>query len=95
MDYVYAFNAFETVLWTLLAVYCIVSAIQIPERRIRLLFAALAFLAFAGSEIMEMQTGAWWRPIWLLIWKAACITILIVLGIDHFRWHRKNSEESP
>ena len=88
MDYVYAFNAFEAVLWSMLAIFCEVSAAKLPERRWKLLVAAITFVAFAGSEITEMQTGAWWRPIWLLVWKAACIVTLVAIGVDHYYWQK-------
>jgi len=47
--------------------------------------AAVAFLAFAGTDLVEMQTGAWWRPWWLLVWKAACVGVLVTLAIQHYR----------
>lgn len=34
---------------------------------------ASAFLAFGLSDIIESQTGAWWRPWWLLVLKGGCI----------------------
>ena len=28
---------------------------------------------FGGSDLVEMVTGAWWEPLWLFFWKAACV----------------------
>lgn len=48
-------------------------------------FAFLVFVAFGLSDVVEMGTGAWWRPWWLFAWKAACVLALLVLLIDHGR----------
>ncbi|MEO2025461.1 MAG: hypothetical protein ABGZ23_06210 [Fuerstiella sp.] len=98
MDYVFAFNAFETLLWTCIAVVLFVTAARDQKIRRRSTLAALTFLIFAGSEIMEMQTGAWWRPWWLLVWKAACVVTLIAVAVHHCRCEHAsrdvhNSEE--
>jgi hypothetical protein len=44
-------------------------------RRLSLL-AAVVFVLFGLSDLVEAQTGAWWRPFWLLLWKGACILVL-------------------
>jgi len=36
-----------------------------------------AFLAFGLSDIIEAQTGAWWRPWWLLVLKGGCICVFL------------------
>lgn len=94
MDYVFYFNVFEAVLWTALGVYAVVlatrSATRSEERSAtrRLLLIAVVFWIFAGSEVMETQTGAWWKPWWLAVWKGGCIAVLITLGTRHYRWHK-------
>lgn len=86
IDFVYLFNGFETVLWSLMSFWVGTQAVKTPKRRGRLLLGAVTFAAFAGSEMVEMQTGAWWRPVWLMLWKGLCIVILTAVGVDHFRW---------
>ncbi len=44
-------------------------------------FGALVFLLFGFSDLVEIQTGGWWKPWWLLLWKSLCI-----LGIIIFAW---------
>ena len=85
MDYVFAFNAFEASLWTVFGIILLFRATRQPQSRGRFLLAAAGFAAFAGSELMEMHTGAWWRPWWLLAWKATCIALLVSIGVHHFR----------
>jgi hypothetical protein len=41
------------------------------------LFACAVFITFGISDLVEAQTGAWWRPLWLLGWKGLCIIGLI------------------
>jgi hypothetical protein len=49
----------------------------------------LLFAFFGLSDLVEVTTGAWWRPWWLLAWKAACLLGLIAIGLHH--WHRENA----
>ncbi|MBE7458640.1 MAG: hypothetical protein KJ057_17160 [Phycisphaerae bacterium] len=44
----------------------------------------MTFLAFGASDVVEADTGAWWRPWWLLAWKAACLAVLLTLLIRTF-----------
>jgi hypothetical protein len=37
------------------------------------LIAGTVFVLFGASDVVEAQTGAWWRPLWLLAWKGACL----------------------
>jgi len=39
--------------------------------------AAFVLVAFGASDIVEADTGAWWRPWWLLLWKAMCIIMFL------------------
>ncbi|MEZ5941673.1 MAG: hypothetical protein R3C18_09790 [Planctomycetaceae bacterium] len=41
------------------------------RRRTRIL--AIAFLLFSVSDVIEIQTGAWWKPVWLMLLKGSCI----------------------
>lgn len=29
----------------------------------------ILFVAFGASDVVEVYSGAWWKPWWLLIWK--------------------------
>lgn len=40
------------------------------------LMACGLFIAFGVSDWVEAQTGAWWRPLWLLGWKGFCLLAL-------------------
>lgn len=38
---------------------------------------AVAFLAFGVSDLIELSTGAWYRPWPLLVLKAACVVTFV------------------
>ena len=46
-----------------------------------LLLLAIILILFGISDFVEMATGAWWRPWWLLIWKGLCLIVGIILVI--------------
>ncbi len=47
--------------------------------------SAVTFFVFGISDIIEAGTGAWWRPWWLLLIKAACVLSLI----GCLAWYRR------
>jgi hypothetical protein len=50
------------------------------------LLAAFTLVAFGLSDWAEIKTGGeWWRPWWLLAWKAACVLVLLTLGVLAYR----------
>ena len=47
--------------------------------------AAVLFLTFGLSDFVEIQTGAWYRPWWLLVWKASNLMGLIIVYVLYRR----------
>lgn len=79
-------NYAEAALWGLIAVLCAAYALRRSGvARRRSWQAAAAFLVFGLSDVVEVHTGAWWRPRWLLVWKAACVVVLLALAVDAYR----------
>lgn len=74
-----AFNQLEVVLWLLFAVVFALRSYTDVIRRRHALVACIAFLLFAGSDAVEVHTGAWWRPWWLLVWKGSCVITFAVV----------------
>ena len=72
------FNVAEAVFWLVLAVIVAmrVRLAHPSSRRLGYLSAA-AFLAFAGTDLVEAKTGEWYRPLWLLGYNAACVALLL------------------
>ncbi|MCC7291024.1 MAG: hypothetical protein IT449_03060 [Phycisphaerales bacterium] len=79
-------NYWEAGFWGVAALGFSVAALRRRDRARRMLVAgALTLAAFGGSDLVEVHTGAWWRPWWLLGWKAACVGALVLL----YREYRK------
>ena len=53
--------------------------------------AAVLLLLFGLSDGIELSTGAWWKPWWLLVWKGTCITGLVACTVTRYRWLRNQS----
>lgn len=69
-------NAIEAVVWWILGICMLLAAYYKPQFRQQSLTVAAGLIAFGCSDIVEISTGAWWRPWWLLVWKAACVILL-------------------
>lgn len=72
------FNALEAVLWTGLAVWILFRR-NPPVTRFRRGAWFVALFLFGLSDVVEVQTGAFWRPWWLLVWKGACLVSFALL----------------
>jgi hypothetical protein len=82
-------NYAEAGLWAVIGSGFIVQAVRLRGRaRVLCVVGAVAFLAFGGSDVVEARTGAWWRPWWLLGWKAACLVVFAGLLFSYLRARR-------
>lgn len=70
------FNLVEALVWFSFGASLLVAALFRPLGARLGVVAGVAFLLFGGSDLVEMSTGAWYRPWWLLAWKAACVVAL-------------------
>jgi catechol 2,3-dioxygenase-like lactoylglutathione lyase family enzyme len=70
-------NLLEAALWAVLASTLVVWAVRESGRRRLWGGLASALLMFSVSDIIESQTGAWWRPLWLLTMKAGCLAVFL------------------
>ena len=94
-DLSYIGNLAESVLWFIFAIVFCVMALRSDSRRRRLsLTLAFAFLAFGVSDLIEAQTGAWWRPPWLFILKAGCVGVF-AYGVREYRRIRNTEAGRP
>ena len=83
------FNSFEIALWSTIGVALLITSRKAPIKLKKLArLSACAFLAFAISDYIEIQTGAWWKPWWLLCLKAACIGVFLVTFYKYTRMRR-------
>ena len=54
---------------------------------------AIAFFFFGISDVIEARTGAWWRPLWLLVLKGACVIVLLVGFRNYYRIKKRATTE--
>jgi len=79
-------NRAEGALWVLIAAgFAVRAAFAKGVLRRRCILAIPIFFCFGLSDFVEVHTGAWWRPWWLLAWKAACIAGMLWLFYDYMR----------
>lgn len=71
------FNIFEFFLWQFFAVVSAWYAVR--KSRVLAMALAFAFMFFGISDLVENQTGAWWTPWWMLLWKGTCLLSLVYL----------------
>lgn len=84
-------NLVEGVFWIAVGAGFGLSVID-RRRRSAKLIAALNFAAFGVSDFIEMGTGAWWRPWWLLVWKGACVIIMLAQFVAYIRRQRRGRD---
>ena len=73
-------NYLEALIWFCFAIGFALNAGKTSGKtRINRLITTLNFLLFGGSDIVEVQTGAWWSPWWLFVWKASCVLSMVIL----------------
>ena len=76
-------NRIEAGLWFVIALAMAIAAFRRRHVRRDCAIGAFAFALFAISDLVETHTGAWWRPWWLLAWKAACLVAFLYLLKRH------------
>ena len=73
MEIVRIGNQIEGCFWICISLVFFVPLLKAREKqRWFCLMGFLLFLIFGLSDFVESQTGAWWKPWWLLVWKAGC-----------------------
>jgi hypothetical protein len=79
-------NQIEAIVWLVLALALGVHAF-FREKRLRptLLFLAAMIVVFGVSDLVEAETGAWWRPWWLLVWKGSCLLLMLAAFLRYLR----------
>jgi hypothetical protein len=69
-------NYLEALYWAALGVLLAIFGRKPPFKPLALVGSAL-LIVFGASDAVEAQTGAWWRPWWLLLWKVLCLIALV------------------
>ena len=82
MDSVAIFNAFEAGWWGVLGLVVLFAMWGRQGPRVWL---AAGLIVFGVSDVIEIGSGAWWRPWWLLVLKGGCVVVIVVAA---WLWRR-------
>jgi hypothetical protein len=95
MDVEKSGNLIEAAVWFVVAALFILKAIR-ADSRLRLVFLllAVAFLFFGISDLVESETGAWWRPLWLLALKTICVASFVFGFTAYYRLRRQSASDA-
>lgn len=92
-DFTFAqwFNLGEAFLWFGFAIAFLLRYVRGPDRKMKRLLRTLAitFAAFGISDVIEIQTGAWWTPWWLFLLKTVCLMIFIYCFAVWLNYYKK------
>lgn len=72
-------NYAEAVLWMAIGTVVILRTKRRGGVRRLHWVLATALLLFGVSDLVEANTGAWWRPPWLLVWKGGCLVVFLAV----------------
>lgn len=86
-DALATFNLVEATIWFAFGAGLLGAALFRPAGFRYGIVAGIAFVLFGASDLVEMRTGAWFQPWWLLAWKGACVVVLATTYVG-YRWYR-------
>ena len=94
MDFETSGNLVEAALWFAVSLTFVVKT-AFAHGRLRRVFSilAVAFAVFGLTDLIESETGAWWRPLWLLGLKAACVASFVVGFVAYYRITRRHENK--
>jgi lipopolysaccharide export LptBFGC system permease protein LptF len=84
------FNVCEGVLWVAIAAGFAEVYRRRRENGDLMLASGLLFLVFGISDFVEIHTGGWYKPWWMLLWKGSTLVGFVVAYLL-FRRRRQRS----
>ena len=88
-----AANYVEAAVWVGMAGWCAFRGVRARIGRMGVLAAALVM--FGLSDVVEVRTGAWYRPWWLLVWKGVCLVTIVAVLVGIRRGGKRRGESVP
>jgi hypothetical protein len=73
-------NIIEGILWVSIGIVLVVLGLHrtLGAKR-KYLVVAGVLICFGVSDFVEAHTGAWWKPWWLLLWKASSVVFIAAI----------------
>lgn len=92
MDLPRIWNAVEVFLWGWIGIAFLIYSVVVCGRVWSIATATgVLFTAFSITDAVEIETGAWWSPIWLLLAKTLIIVCLVVM----YFFYKKIANTAP
>jgi hypothetical protein len=88
------FNVCEGMLWVSIAVGILVVVYRKRQNADLMLVLAVLFAAFGVSDWVEITTGGWYKPWWMLTWKASNLVGFAVTFLLLRRRERRVHEDT-
>ena len=83
------FNLVEGVIWIAIGIALIWKSRSLERARSPAILAGVTFILFAVSDFIEIRTGSWYQPAWLLLWNVTCVASLVSCLIWYLALRRK------
>ena len=80
MDAIAIYNAVEAAWWGVLGVGLLIGKGR-GETRVYRRWLGVVLVVFGASDVIEIWTGAWWRPWWLGVLKVACGFLIVMVAM--------------
>jgi hypothetical protein len=81
----FVFNLCEGLLWLAIALGFAFVYRKRRQNADLMVAAGLLFMTFGLSDFVEIQTGGWYKPWWLLAWKASNLVGFVMVYLLHRR----------
>jgi len=95
MNFAQVGNLLEAIVWLAIGVVLFARS-QRPTGHVRLLrVLAVTFAIFGLTDLIEIQTGAWWKPPWLLGIKAVCVASFVLCFWHYLRTRLSAPDSAP
>lgn len=85
------FNLVEGVLWVGIGIVLLWRSRSPQGVRFPIIVAGVTFILFGISDFIEIRTGSWFEPPWLLLWKVGCVVSLVSCLIWYLVDRRKET----
>ena len=83
------FNLVEGLMWIGMGTILLWKSCSSERARNPIILAGVTFILFGLSDFVEIQTGSWFEPVWLLIWNVACVVSLVSCLVWYLALGRK------
>lgn len=85
-------NSVEAVIWVSIGFLLLVGLRKgvVNSSKTDVVVLSILFVMFGGSDVVEVFSGAWWRPWWLLVWKTLNAIVLLLLAGKLYLAERMN-----